>query len=105
MNFQHFSTKVGGMVKIPYNAHRIALGALYVVLFSGLALVAVGLSITHWINDNFGLRTLLSCVVGYIGIMASLAWSINKIHRAFPALYLPPSIISSNPISEIEETM
>jgi len=95
------------MVKIPHNAmnHRFALGALYVLLFAGLSLVVVGLSIQHWIANNFGLKAMLACSVVYIGFMASLVWSINKINEAFPALYLPPSGVLSSSVSEIEETM
>lgn len=71
--------------------HRIVLGLLYVLLFSGLSLMAFGLRITHWIADNAGLKSMLACVLAYIGVMSGLVWAINKINKAFPTLDLPAS--------------
>jgi hypothetical protein len=92
--FDQFSAlcgQVGGMFKAADHVvhHRIALALLYILLFSGLSLMAVGLSVTHWIADNMGPKPMLACVVAYISVMSGIVWAINKINRAYPTLDLP----------------
>ena len=85
--------------------YRIALGFLYVLLFSGLSLMAFGLSVTHWIADNIGLKSMLGCLAAYIGIMCGLVWAINKINAALPTLDIPPSNSLPGQAWDIEETV
>ncbi|WP_217576172.1 hypothetical protein [Mesorhizobium sp. GbtcB19] len=71
--------------------HRIALGLLYGLLFTGLALLGYAERTAHWVADNAGLKAMLACVLAYIGVMSGLVWAINKINKAFPTLNFPPS--------------
>ena len=93
------------MVKVLYTPliHRIVLGVLYTLFFSGLVLLSRGLTIAHWIDDNYGPGTMLFCVLGYAGTMFGLGWSINKISRSVPTFDPSPSFDWTRPVYEFEE--
>ncbi|MBZ9997443.1 hypothetical protein [Mesorhizobium sp. BH1-1-4] len=106
-SFQYFVGKIGGMLNAANHpaTSRIALGLLYVLIFSGFALVAFGVSIAHWITAIIGLKSMLGCLMAYIGVMCGLVWAINKINAALPTLDIPPASNLLGQAWGIEETV
>jgi hypothetical protein len=69
---------------------RVALSCLYAVVFSSIAIMCLGLSITRWALAEFGLSLTLAGLAIWLVVLCGSIRLINIINEDWPTLSLPP---------------
>jgi len=74
---------------------RIALSCLYAVVFSFFAVMCLGIRITEWALAEFGFAPTLTGFAIWVAVVVGSIRLINKIHKDWPTLSLPPEPVYS----------